>query len=296
MTSGGAFQRLELALGALGLTAASLVFVVMMDAMEFHAAALLDGRLSLGFHVIVLLVLAVAYGFVIARAVWSLVRQVLSQRSFLRALPIRSVVEIDGQPVHVFPGRSLQAFCAGLLRPAVYVSAGTLRSVSGAELRAILAHEHHHRVRRDPLRMLLARVVSDAFRPLRPLATLADRHASLADLAADEAAVRALGDVQPLASALVRFDETAAPSGGGVAPERVDHLMRHGPPDSVPAWLLGAAWLALAGIAAQVLAMVVLGVHPGVPLELMAMIAACVPAYVAARRAEAAIYYTASSA
>jgi Zn-dependent protease with chaperone function len=187
VTSSRVFLRLELALGALWLTAASLAVLVATDALQFHAGALWAGR-DLEPHGIVLLVLASADGVVIVRAVNSLVRQVLAQRSFLRALPVRSVVRIEGRPVRVLPGRSLHAFCAGLLRPAVYVSAGTLRAVSAPELRAILAHEHHHRVRRDPLRMVLARAVSNAFRPIPPLATLADEHASLTDLAADAAA------------------------------------------------------------------------------------------------------------
>jgi hypothetical protein len=162
--------------------------------------------------------------------------------------------------------------------------------VSGPELRAILAHEDHHRGRRDPLRMLLARVASDAFRPLPPLATLAERHASVADLAADAAAVRALGAVQPLAAALVRFDETAPSGYGGVAPERVDHLAREEPPESVSGWLLLMAGLALGSIAALTVPMLAFGWHPEprlpVALELAAMALVFAPAWVAARRAD----------
>jgi Zn-dependent protease with chaperone function len=289
-----AFRRLELALAALAFTAATLVCLIAMDALHFHATMLWHGLVHGSFgdlhtHGLLLLVVGIVDAVVIARAVRSLVRQVREQRAFLRSLPIRSVVEVDGHLVRVFPGRSLQAFCAGLLRPAVYVSAGTLRGVSGMELRAILAHEHHHRVRRDPLRMLVARAVSDAFRPLPALATLADRQFSLADLAADAAAVRALGDVQPLASALARFDAGAA---GGVAPERVDHLVRDGPPESVPGWLLLGAGITLAALAALAVP-IMLGWHPDpkVPIaaELGVITAACVPSYLAARRADACL-------
>jgi Peptidase family M48 len=288
-----AFRRLELAFAALAFTAATLVCLIAMDALHFHAAMMWHGLThgsyeDLRAHGLLLLVVGIVDGFVIARAVRSLVRQVREQRAFLRSLPIRSVLEVDGQIVRVFPGRSLQAFCAGLLRPAVYVSAGTLRGVSGPELRAILAHEHHHRVRRDPLRMLIARAVSDAFHPVPALATLADRQFSLADLAADAAAVRALGDVQPLASALARFEEAAA---GGVAPERVDHLVREDLPESVPGWLLLGAGIALAALAAVAVPMLVLGWHPdpAVPIaaELAAITAASAPSYFAARRADA---------
>jgi hypothetical protein len=298
VTSTRAFHRLELALAVLGLTAASLALLIAMDALQFHAAALWHAvrhltieRLEL--HGVLLLALGIADAVVIARAVRSLVRQVLAQRAFLRALPIRSCLDVDGELVRVFPGRRVEAFCGGLLHPSVYVSTGALRGVEEPELRAILAHERHHRVRRDPLRFLLARVVSDAFRPLPPLATLADRHVSLADLAADAAAVRALGDVRPLAAAFVRLDELASSGQGGVAPERVDHLVRQGPPESVSPWLLLGAWLALGSIAGLAVPMFVLGWHPEptVPLalELAVMTVVCVPAYLAARRADACL-------
>jgi Zn-dependent protease with chaperone function len=194
--------------------------------------------------------------------------------------------------VRIFPGRPLDAFCGGLLRPAIYISEGTLREATAVELRAILEHEvHHHQARRDPLRLLLARVVSDAFRPLPPLATLAERHFRLADLAADAAAVQALGDVQPLASALVRFDESASLNGHGIAPERVEQLVRRVAPEAVPSWLLAGTALGLAGIASLAISMLLVGWHPDqvLPqgLELAAMAAAFIPACIAARRADA---------
>jgi Zn-dependent protease with chaperone function len=287
--SDGALLRLELALGALAVTAASVVLVIAADAVQFHAAALWRFTShDIGAHDVLLLAVVVVDGGVIVRAARSLARQLAAHRALVRSLPVRAVIEVEGHPVRVVPGRSLRAFCAGLLRPAVYVSAGTLEQVRGPELRAILAHEHHHRARRDPLRMLLARVVADAFRPLRPLATLADRHTALADLAADAAAVRAVGGVQPLAAALVRFDRAS-----GVAPERVDHLVRRGPPASVSAWLLAVAALALGGIAGVTVPMLLLGWHfePRFPvaLELAAIVAVCTPAYLAARRVDACL-------
>lgn len=265
-TSNRALQRLELAAGVLVITAAAILFLVALDALRFHATALWHGlnhptANHLHPHGMLLLVLGAVDGLLILRAGHSLVRQVLAQRAFLRALPVREELDVDGHIVRVLPGRALRAFCAGLLRPAVYVSEGTLRAVNGAELRAILAHEQHHRARRDPLRMLLARTLSDAFRPLPPFSRLAERHSSLADLAADAAAVRVLGDAQPLASALVRFDDEAAPDGSGVAAERVDHLLGYGPPAPVPVWLLGPALLAAVALTALAPSTLLLGWH-----------------------------------
>ena len=91
----------------------------------------------------------------------------------------------------------------------------------------------------------------DALRPLPPFASLADRQAALAELAADAASVKALGDVKPLASALARFDASDEP-GTGVAPERVDQLTGLLRAATIPSALLVAAGVALAAIVAHV--------------------------------------------
>jgi hypothetical protein len=216
---------------------------------------------------------------VTARVAGSLVVRVRAHRSFVRALPVRGVAEVRGQRVRVLPGRSPGAFCAGLLRPAVYVSEGTLRDLRRPALDAVLAHERHHRDRRDPLRLLVTRALADAARPIPPLAALADRHGALADLAADAAAVRELGDRRPLAAALVAFEDR------GVAPERVDQLVRPAPAP-VPGWVCGAAALVAAAAAAPAAAMLLLGWHAHAVLPLpLAAAAAC--AGLAARRAGA---------
>jgi hypothetical protein len=274
VTDRRALRRLELALAVLGLTVTVLALVVALDAVYYHGLTL-EPQVAF----------AVLDAVVIVRALASVARQLRAQRAFLRSVEMLRIDVVHGHRVRVVPGPGLAAFCAGLLRPAVYVSEGTLRAAGGAELRAILAHEEHHRARRDPLRLLLARVVSDALRPLPPFAALADREAALADLLADAAAVDTLGDRTALATAFVRFDT--------VAPERVDRLVRSGPAQTVPWALLLAAAGALAGIAALVAPMLVADWHPdvalSVPLEAAALIAVCSPACVAARRAGACL-------
>ena len=289
MPSRRGFQRLELALGLLGLTAGALVLMLAIDALWIHGGHMLRAPGHIGDHAtdpesIGLVLVGILDSFVIVRAATSLIRQLRRQRAFLRALPVRGAAELHGHAVRLFPGGPLDVFCAGLLRPAVYVSEQMLRETSACELRAILAHEAHHRRRRDPLRLLLARVVSDAFRPLPPLASLADRQRALSDLSADAAAVRELGSAQPLAAALVRFDADA-----GVAPERVDQLVREAAPETVPSWLLAAAAMMLAGIAAAAVSLT-LGWHPAsLPLliELVLTVVAFMPACLAAQRAGA---------
>jgi hypothetical protein len=213
---------------------------------------------------------------VIARAGASLARQLRAQRAFTTRLPVVREAVVHGHAVRVVPGRRLEAFCAGLLRPAVYVSEGTL-ATGDAEVRAILAHEEHHRGRRDPLRLLCARMVSDALGPLPPFAALAQRETALADLAADAATVAALGDRAPLASALVRFE--------AVAPERVDRLVGATRAVAIPSALLIAAAAIVAGIAGLVVTMLLADWHP----HETALLAAALPACLAARRAGASV-------
>jgi hypothetical protein len=253
-------RRLGLAFDALALSAVALVAVVAVDAVLHHAQ--------------MLPLIAVVVGLVAVRGLVSLARQLRALHRL--RLPVRSAV-VHGHAVRVVPGRMLGAFCAGLLRPAIYVTEGTLRCTGEAELRAVLAHEEHHRRRRDPLRLLLARTVADAFRPLPLFATLADRQAAVADLLADAAAVSALGEKRPLAAALARFDE----HGAGVAPERIDRLAVPIPAHSVSAVLPAAAAVALAVLAALLLP----GRHPDA--EHLWVLAVCVPAALAAWRAGA---------
>ncbi len=281
MTDARAVRRAQLAVATLGATAVLLVIAIAYDALRYHG-------LTAEPHTM----LALLDAIVIARATVSLVRIVRGQRAFLRRLPVLRTTVVHGHGVRVVPGRT-GAFCAGWLRPAVYVAEGTLRASQPGELRAILAHEEHHRARRDPLRLLCARVAADALRPLPGFASLADRQAALAELAADAASVAAIGDAQPLASALARFDASDEP-GVGVAPERVDQLTGLLRAATIPPALFIGAAVALAAIVAAVAGMLLaewhLDVALPVPLELGALIAVCLPAAFAARRGAACLH------
>jgi bla regulator protein blaR1 len=159
------------------------------------------------------------------RSVW---RQVRASRNYLAALPVETeIARVEGADCRIIDAPEPQAFCAGFLRPRIYLSRGALQTLEGAELQAVLAHETHHLRRRDPLRMLAARVLADALVFIPILRQMSERYAALCELAADEAAVKALRDRGPLASALLKFTY----SGPGptavvtLAPERVDMLM-----------------------------------------------------------------------
>jgi hypothetical protein len=140
---------------------------------------------------------------------------------------IQAAEPLDRDPrVRIISDPHPQAFCAGYARPAVYVSRRAVEILSEGELDAVLAHEHHHRRARDPLRLACGRIVGEALFFLPALGSVADRCAAEAEFDADRAAIDASGgQTSPLASALLAFDEAAPPGASGISPERVDALL-----------------------------------------------------------------------
>lgn len=185
-------------------------------------------------------------------------RQVAATRRYLRSLPLAdSERAISGTSYAVIESAEPQAFCAGYLRPRIYLSRGALETLEDHELEAIVAHELHHQRRRDPLRLLLARAIADALFFIPLMRRISDRYRDLGELAADEAAVRRLDGHGPLAAALLKFSDPAARPAPvvAVAPERVDHLL--GDPEAgrwgLPASLVGRSALIMIGLAALLL-------------------------------------------
>lgn len=209
----------------------------------------------------------------------SVYRQARASRRYLAALPIGSTaLDIEGHKCLLIDSAEPQAFCAGYLRPRVYLSRGAQEQLEPAELRAVLAHEFHHLRRRDPLRLLAARALADSLFFIPVLDRISERYSALGELAADEAAVKAVQGRGPLASALLKFSQSSARPAAVVslAPERVDHLM--GDPD-VTRWQLPRSPLARSALALLALGSVSLLVwhgilHPNLQLPLL-MAAAC---------------------
>ena len=94
-----------------------------------------------------------------------------------------------------------EAFCYGLVRPQICLTAPLLQLLSPSELEAVLRHERHHLRRYDPLRTVIWTIVSNTFWWL-------DDHAHhaylLRELAADRAVIAEQGRM-PLASALFKL-------------------------------------------------------------------------------------------
>ncbi len=93
------------------------------------------------------------------------------------------------------------SFCYGLLRPRVCVSSQLIATLETDEIRALLAHEHHHLQRRDPLKSLIAETVAATAFALPLMPTLHRAYRVRREIDADRAAIAAVGYL-PLVTAL----------------------------------------------------------------------------------------------
>jgi hypothetical protein len=195
----------------------------------------------------ILLLVVATFGTVeIAAVMRASLRQLRVYRG-LRAALGRAKPLVADPSVKVIPDPRPQAFCAGYLRPEVYVSRRAVELLTEPELGAVVAHEHHHRRVRDPLRLATGRILSESLLFLPGLRALYEWYADLAELSADRAAVDASdGKPAPLASALLVFDENGPPEVTGVSPERVDSLLGEPVSRRIPVLLLAGSLAALA--------------------------------------------------
>jgi multisubunit Na+/H+ antiporter MnhC subunit len=191
---------------------------------------------------VLLLGLAVVGAAVLLVVLCLALRQARATRRMIRSLPIVRSLGERGL-VLVIDAPAAEAFCAGWLRPRVYVSTAALERLSDAELQAVLAHEHRHGVRRDPLRLAIGRVLCRSLFFLPVLRALHCECAEATELVADAAALDALGGARaPLASAMLTLGG-AAGDGEAVAisDRRVDALLGQSVRPRRPWSLLAAA-------------------------------------------------------
>jgi Zn-dependent protease with chaperone function len=285
-------RRAEFAVVAFGVTAFLLALIFVLDAVRFHGDVLVAAlealpRGEVHTQGVLLISLALFDLYALVRAVGSIGLGVSAHRRINTRMPVLEQRQLAGRQVLVVPGRRPLAFCAGLLRPRVYVSTGALQCLGDDELAAVVAHEAHHAARRDPLRILIARAIGDAY----SLGALPRREQALAELAADAAVVRTRG-AAPLASALLAFDAA------GIAPERVDRLVGEGPREEIPRTLVAGAGAVIAALLVLLALGVLVPGHPRVCLPLAsapvwwvcavtARLAAMGPAWLGWRRAGA---------
>jgi Zn-dependent protease with chaperone function len=221
-------------LGFLGLASSLFVVVRLVETWRVtaettsHQISLLGLRLSyptVNFAAGAVLVLALLGLAATAMAIVGAAREFCAARRFARLVASWQPQRLGD--ALVIPAERPFAFCAGLLRPRVYVSSGAVGRLDEASLQAVLMHERHHAQRRDPLRLAFSRVIVRALFFLPWLREMMRLQQSLAELSADESAVSDRPENRAaLARAMLKFSD--GPSSGelvGIDPVRVDFLL-----------------------------------------------------------------------
>jgi hypothetical protein len=186
---------------------------------------------------------------VLLAAVASVGRQLWGSRYYARRHEIEEELVFDGERVRLVADPRPLAFTLGLIRPSIYVSAGARERMTVEQLRAVVAHEAHHRRRRDPLRLMATRAFATALFFVPACRTLAANHARLVEIDADHAAVAITGK-KALAGALLLFADSRQVGGASIGVERVDALAGDRRRFAFPLALLAAGLAASLTIAA----------------------------------------------
>lgn len=138
-------------------------------------------------------------------ATLSLIRTLLSRRVTVsrRVGGIAADLELAGRIDIVRDPRPF-SFCYWFRRPRICLSTGLIKRLDDAELRAVLLHERYHLRQRDPLRLVIARYFAAGLYVVPVVEELVEYYTVQKEVAADQAAVRAMGGVRELASALFK--------------------------------------------------------------------------------------------
>jgi Zn-dependent protease with chaperone function len=247
-------SRAALTLGALGVVSSLFVIARVAEAWRITGAAATH-QISIFGHTltypsanvdaIVVLALALIGLVVTAMVLTGVVRELARAARVGRQLakhascgPYGTLMLEDERP---------RAFCAGLLRPRVFLTTAAVAELDEDALKAVLAHEGYHVKRHDPLRFAAEHVLSSSLFFVPGVRELVRRHRRMAELSADESAVNAApANRIALARAMLRFSDHGDAT-TGIDAARVDHLL-----GELPSWrfpillsLAGGALLAL---------------------------------------------------
>lgn len=237
--------RADRAFGLLVLLAlvSSAILLALLATLIPHAGVLLSGVARPEDAVAVLLLGLATVG--ISLGLTSLVRQMYGTLRLIRSLLAKRVtvprivemaaagMDLQGR-IDVVDDPRPFSFCYWFLRPRICISTSLVRRLDGEELRAVLFHERYHLRHRDPLRLVIARYFAAGLYVVPVVEELVEHFVLEKELEADQDAVRAMGEVRPLASALYALlpdaDEVSlgllVPVGSlSVTEARIDHLV-----------------------------------------------------------------------
>jgi len=164
--------------------------------------------------IVTVLVLILAVGG-IALGLVALFRQLIETVALIRSLLSRRIatpaaiaalaeeLEIGGR-VDLVQDQRPFSFCYWFLRPRICLASGLVDRLETDELRAVLLHERYHLRHRDPLRLVIARYFAAGLYVVPVVEELVEHYSVQKEIAADQDAVRTVGGVRALASALYK--------------------------------------------------------------------------------------------
>ncbi|MCW5850106.1 MAG: M56 family metallopeptidase [Anaerolineae bacterium] len=188
--------------------------------------------------------ISIVVGFALVSVVW----QLLATRHLIGSLLRRRVPVPDEltsaaravgiEALDLVEDKRPLAFCYGFAHPAVCLTTGMLDLLNADELRAVLLHEAHHVVSRDPLKILISRALGIGLFFLPAAQDLRDRYLVGKEIAADASAARVVRSELPLASALLKLlshggatlpSTVAAIGAFNLTEERIQRMVRGAP-------------------------------------------------------------------
>jgi len=98
-------------------------------------------------------------------------------------------------------------FCFGLWRPKTCISSGLIKILRKDELEAVLLHEHHHVVSREPIKLFIIKYSQNILFFLPGLKTLIKKYFTFSELAADELATDSFRNRSKLSRAIFKISE-----------------------------------------------------------------------------------------
>jgi len=192
----------------------SALLIALLAALLPRGFALASGGAADISSIVALLVLILAT-FGVSLGLTSLFKQLLATLSLIRTLLSRrvtvshrvgAIAAATGLEGRIDVVRDVRpfSFCYWFRRPRICLSTGLIKRLDDAELRAVLLHERYHLQQRDPLRLVVARYFAAGLYVVPVVEELVEYYTVQKEVAADQAAVGAIGGVRELASALFK--------------------------------------------------------------------------------------------
>ena len=192
----------------------SALLIALLAALLPRGVALVGGGTADVASIVAVFVLILAT-FGVSLGLASLFRQLLATLSLIRTLLSRRVTlprriaDLAGSlglagRIDIVRDVRPFSFCYWFRRPRICLSTGLIKRLDDAELRAVLLHERYHLRQRDPLRLVIARYFAAGLYVVPVVEELVEYYTVQKEVAADQAAVREMGGVRDLASALFK--------------------------------------------------------------------------------------------